>query len=94
MGGPQPLSQLDAVKIFEQALEKKFRLEHVPAEALQQQYSSPDPLQKTFGALMLGYAQGGEIKGADETARKYAIRLTSVADYASRVRRESAGNAA
>ena len=69
MGGPEPLSQLDAVRIFEQALEKKFRLEHVPAEALHQQYSSPDPLQKTFAALMLGYTQGDEIKGAKETAK-------------------------
>ena len=94
MGGPQPLSQLDAVKIFEQALEKKFQLQHVPAEALQQQYSSPDPLQKTFAALTLGYIQGGEIKGAQETAKKYGIRLTSVGDYASRVRREKAGTAA
>jgi NADH dehydrogenase len=94
MGGPQPLSQLDAVKIFEQALEKKFQLQHVPAEALQQQYSSPDPLQKTFAALTLGYIQGGEIKEAEETAKKYGIRLTSVGDYAARVRGESAGTAA
>jgi len=94
MGGPQPLSQLDAVKIFEQALEKKFQLEYVPAEALHQQYSSPDPLQKTFAALMLGYTQRGETKGAQETAKKYGIRLTSVADYASRVRGESVGTAA
>jgi uncharacterized protein YbjT (DUF2867 family) len=94
MGGPEPLSQLDAVKIFEQALEKKFRLEHVPADALQQQYSSPDPLQKTFAALMLGYTGGDEIKGAQDTAKKYGIRLTSVGDYASRVRGETAGTAA
>ena len=94
IGGPEPLSQLDAVKIFEQALEKKFRLEHVPAEALHQQYSSPDPLQKTFAALMLGYTQGDEIKGAQETAKKYGIHLTSVSAYASRVRGESAGTAA
>ena len=94
MGGPQPLSQLDAVKIFEQALEKKFQLQHVPAKALQQQYGSPDPLQKTFAALTLGYIQGGEIKGAQETAKKYGIRLTSVGDYASRVREETAGTAA
>ena len=94
MGGPEPLSQLDVVKIFEQALEKKFRLEHVPAEALHQQYNSPDPLQKTFAALMLGYVQGDEIKEAQETAKKYGVRLTSVRDYASRVRRESTGNAA
>jgi NADH dehydrogenase len=94
MGGPEPLSQFDVVKIFEQALEKKFRLEHVPAEALHQQYNSPDPLQKTFAALMLGYSQGDEMKGAQETAKKYGIRLTSVRDYASRVRGESAGTAA
>lgn len=94
MGGPEPLSQLDVVRIFEQALEKKLRLEHVPEEALHEQYSSPDPLQKTFAALTLGYTQGDEIKEAQETAKKYGIRLTSVGDYASRVRGESAGTAA
>ena len=92
MGGPDVLSQLDAVEIFEQALHKKFALEYVPIEALQQQHrSASDPLQKTFAALMLGYAQGDVIEAAVETAQQYGVRLRSVAEYAAGMRARSAG---
>jgi uncharacterized protein YbjT (DUF2867 family) len=50
MGGPEPLSQLDAVRIFERALGVSCRLDFVPVDALQEQYRSPDPLQRTFAA--------------------------------------------
>ncbi len=56
IGGPEPLSQLEAVRIFEEALNKKFKVDHVPTEALQTQHQSSDPLQKTFGALTLAYS--------------------------------------
>ncbi len=92
MGGPEAVSQLDAVGIFEQALHKKIAVEHVPWEALQQQHrSATDPLQKTFAALMLGYAQGDVIAGARETAEQYGVRLRSVAEYASGFRAQRAG---
>lgn len=82
MGGPEALSQLDAVRLFEKTLGKKFTLEHVPLAALEQQHRSSDPLQKTFAALMLGYARGNEISEARANAERYGIRLRSVADYA------------
>lgn len=92
MGGPEPISQLGAVQIFERALNKKFAVERVPAEALQQQHrAATDPLQKTFAALILGYAQGDSIAGAQQTAARYGVRLRSVADYASSLRLSSAG---
>jgi uncharacterized protein YbjT (DUF2867 family) len=95
IGGPEPLSQLNAVHIFEQALNKKFQVQYVPVEALQEQYrSASDPLQKTFGALMLGYANGDVIKDAQENAGRYGVQLRSVADYAADVRRQSTGTAA
>jgi len=82
MGGPEALSQLDAVRLFEQALGRKFALEFVPLEALKQQHrAATDPLQKTFAALMLGYAMGDIIPQARANAERYAIRLRSVADY-------------
>jgi NADH dehydrogenase len=83
MGGPDALSQLDAVGIFEQKRGQKFKLDYVPLDALRAQHSSTDPLQKTFGALMLGYTRGDVIPGAVAVAQEYGIRLRSVAEYAS-----------
>src|SRR5690242_726989 len=92
MGGPEAVSQLDAVRIFEQALHKKIVVEHIAWEALQQQHrAATDPLQKTFAALMLGYAQGDVIAGARETAEQYGVRLRSVTEYATGFRAERAG---
>ena len=83
MGGPEPLSQLDAVRIFEQVLKTKINLEHVPLEALEAQYrSATDPLQKTFAALTLAYAKGDIIHGAAALGRQYGIKLHSVEQYA------------
>ena len=94
MGGPETVSQLDAVSIFEQAVHKKIAVEHVSLEALQQQHrAATDPLQKTFAALMLGYAQGDVIAGAKQTAEQYGVRLRSVAEYATGFRAQRAGAA-
>jgi len=56
MGGPEALSQLDVVHMFEQALGKTVRLDFLSVETIQSQHGSSDPLQKTFAALMLSYA--------------------------------------
>lgn len=85
MGGPEALSQLDAVRIFEKILGTTCRLEFVPVEALKQQHLSTDPLQKTFGALMLAYAEGDVIHGAAATAGEYGIALRTVSEYATSV---------
>jgi uncharacterized protein YbjT (DUF2867 family) len=83
MGGPEPLSQLDAVLIFERALGKEINVEHVPLETLRAQHQSLDPLQKTFAALMLNYAQGDIVQEAVNNAEEHGIELGSVSDYAS-----------
>ena len=87
MGGPEPLSQLDAVAIFERTLGKKFELEKVPVAALEEQHRSNDPLQKTFAALMISYAKGDVIPGSRETARRYGVTLHSVSDHAATFRK-------
>lgn len=87
MGGPEPVSQLDAVAIFERALGKRVELEKVPLASLEQQHRSLDPLQKTFAALMMGYAKGDVIPGSQETARSYSVTLHSVSDYAATLRK-------
>ena len=83
MGGPAPLSQLDAVLLFEQALGKEIKLERVPVEALRAQHQALDPLQKTFAALMLNYAQGDIVEDAVKNAEAHGVELGSVSDYAS-----------
>jgi len=85
MGGPEAVSQLEAVRIFEQILRKRIEVDRVPVAALAEQHRSSDPLQKTFAALMLAYAKGDTIPDSLETAHKYNISLHSVSDYAARM---------
>lgn len=82
LGGPEPLSQLDAVRIFEQKLNNKIQVDHVSLEALETQHQSSDPVQKTFAALMLAYAKGDVVHGAASLAQQHHINLRSVPDYA------------
>jgi uncharacterized protein YbjT (DUF2867 family) len=91
MGGPEALSQLDVVRVFERVLGVSCRLEFVPVDALRQRYESPDPLQKTFAALMLNLDGGDPIPGARALARDYGVALRSVADYAATLRAPAAG---
>lgn len=87
MGGPEPVSQLDAVAIFERLLGRKCELERVSLAAIEEQHRSTDSLQKTFAALMIGYAKGDAIPGSLETARQHGVTLRSVSDYAATFRK-------
>jgi uncharacterized protein YbjT (DUF2867 family) len=87
MGGPESLSQLDALGIFKRTLGKKVEVDRVPLAALEEHHRSRDPLEKTFAALMIGYAKGDKIPGALETARRYDVTLHSVSDSAAMGRR-------
>ena len=93
LGGPEPLSQLDAVHTFEQSLNKTFQVEHLAIEALEQQHHSTDALQKTFAALMLSYAKGDAVKDAEAVARQHDVHLRSVAQYANSLRVGAASSA-
>jgi uncharacterized protein YbjT (DUF2867 family) len=81
-GGPEPLSPLDVVRIFEAETGRGFAVEHVPEDALRAQMAADaDPLQRSFAALMLQYARGDVIDMAP-VLRDFPIPLTSVVDYA------------
>lgn len=82
IGGPEPVSQLEAVALFEKAMGRRFALEHIPLAALEAQYQSPDPLQKTFAALSISYALGDSVREAGENAARYGIALRSLAAHA------------
>jgi uncharacterized protein YbjT (DUF2867 family) len=93
IGGPEPLSQLQAVSIFERALGTKFSLDFVPLETLYMQHRSTDSLQKTFAALMLSYAKGDAVADAAANSERFGVGLQSIAEYASGFVRHSSKSA-
>lgn len=82
LGDPEPLNPLNVVKIFEKASGKRFEVQHIPVEALREQFAAAaDPLQKSFAGLMLFYA-GGHIVDMKATAADFGFELKSVKDLA------------
>ena len=87
LGGPEALSPLEVIRVFEEVGGKAFQVHSVPVDALAaQQASATNSLERAFAALMLAYAKGDDIP-MDETVRRYQLALTSVRDYARRVLR-------
>jgi NADH dehydrogenase len=81
LGGPEALSPLEVIHLYEQAEHRPFTVQHVPEATLEKQRAeATDPLQKTFPALMLAYAHGDNI---DMTSllRQFPRKLISVRDY-------------
>lgn len=84
LGGPEALSQLDVIRTFGELRGRPLETNVVPEEGLRAQHeAAADPMQKTFAALMLGYARGDAID-MKETLAEFPIRLTTVRDYALR----------
>jgi NADH dehydrogenase len=85
LGGPDALSQLAVIEIFERVGGRPFEVQYVPAEALeQQQRASSDGMQQSFAGLMRVYADGDPID-MQETLQTFPVQLTSVQEYAERV---------
>ena len=84
LGGPEALSPLDVVNIFEVKKEKKFTLQFVPEEAIKaQRDGAQDPLSASFASLTLGVVNGSEID-MKKTLDVFPMHMTSVNDYAAR----------
>jgi len=82
LGGPEALSPLEVVRRFEKAGGRPFTVETVPEAALEAQLAgATDPLQKSFAALMVGYARGDAID-MTETLTTFREQLTSVDEFA------------
>ena len=76
LGGPDALSQIEVVEIFEQATGRPIERQHVPAEALDAQaQGAPTSLEQSFAALMLATTRVGPTRPAEG-------ELTSVRDFA------------
>jgi uncharacterized protein YbjT (DUF2867 family) len=84
LGGPESLSPLEVVNIFEATKGTKFELQFVPEEAIRaQRDGAQDPLSESFAALTLGVVNGSEID-MKNTLDVFPMHLTSVNDYARR----------
>ncbi len=87
LGGPEGLSPLEVVLIFEEAGGRTFSVTHVPEDVLRGQAAgAADSLQEAFAGLMVAYAQGYpvDMAPAREIFPQVALGLTSVRDFARR----------
>ncbi len=85
LGGPEPVSPLEAIEIFEQLTGDSFERSFVPLSDLEaQKAAASDPMQDSFAGLMIAYA-GGDPIDMRPTLERIPIELTGVRDYASRL---------
>jgi NADH dehydrogenase len=85
LGGPDALSPLQVIEIFEQLGCPKVTVEHVPEEALQAQLAAPpNALAEAFAASMLNTARG-QVVEPDEALALLPGQLTTVRNFATRM---------
>jgi uncharacterized protein YbjT (DUF2867 family) len=81
LGGPQALSPIEIVRMFEAAGSGILAVEAVPKSVLESQMeAATDPLQKSFAGLMLQYANG-DVIDATTSHRMFPFPMTSVRDF-------------
>ena len=81
VGGPDGISQREAVILFEQAFGKRFNVIEVPEATLEAQWSAAEnPFDKTFAGLMLGMARGFDADNVPPFA-EFPMQMTSARDY-------------
>ena len=70
------------MQTFERSTGRTFDLEEVPEEVLALQHAgASDPLERSFAALMLGYARG-DVVDMSQTLNALPLQLTSVREFA------------
>jgi len=87
LGGPEPLSQLEVVRVFEGVAKTPFELEFVSADELRaEEAAATDSLLASYAAFCLACCDGDAVL-MDETLRRFPVSLTSVQEYAERTLR-------
>ena len=89
IGGPEEISQRDAVRLFEETFGKRFNVIEVPEAALEAQWSSAqNPFDKTFAGLMLGLAHGFD-SGMRPPFEQFPMKMTSPREFVRNMARTS-----
>ena len=82
LGGPESISQIEAVQIFETLSGRQFAVQNVTLDAIQaQKKEASDPMQQSFSGLMECLANGDKIDMA-KTLKDFPTQLKSVQDFA------------
>jgi NADH dehydrogenase len=85
LGGPEALTPLEVVQIFEELSGRSFAIDFVQEEALSnQQTSAENSWFRSLAGLRRCYADGDVVDMRELTLR-FPMRLTSVREYATRV---------
>lgn len=83
IGGPEAVSPLAVIKVFEELTGRTFEVTHIPLDALRAQHAAADnALSKTFAALMLAVAGGDVIPMEDILRRFPQVTLKSIRAFA------------
>ena len=81
VGGPEALTPLEVVRIFEEESGRRFEVETIPEVKLREQFNSAnDSLEKSFAGITLQYAHGDAIDMSG-LLESIPVRLTSVREY-------------
>jgi uncharacterized protein YbjT (DUF2867 family) len=82
VGGPEALTQLEAIEVFEELSGRTLERSFVPEEALRAQLATAtDPKMQSFAGLSLDFATGVPVDMTDALA-KVPVPLTSLRDFA------------
>jgi len=80
-GGPEAITQREAVTLFEDAMGKPLTVTAVPQEALEAQWQmAENPFEKTFAGLMLGVAKLDQ--KSTPLGDEYAFQMGTVREFA------------
>src|SRR5918999_1915302 len=83
-GGPQAVSQREAIRAFEEVAGRTFQIQEIPEQALEAQWQgATDPVQRTVAALMLAAARGHDVT-TTELRKTFPIEMTTVREFAAR----------
>lgn len=85
LGGPEALSQIEVVRMFEEIAGRAFEKQFIPEEALRaRKAAATNPVELTFADLTLAAARGDTID-MSETVQKFSVRPRRVREYAKAV---------
>jgi NADH dehydrogenase len=91
LGGPDTLSPLEVVRMFEKLSGRRFEMQFVPEEQLQARKTvATNPVGQTFADLMLSAAHDDSIDMSDKFT-KFQVRPKSAHEYAEIVTSGKAG---
>jgi NADH dehydrogenase len=81
-GGPEAMTQREAVETFEQVFGRRFIVTEVPEDALEAQLAlAADPFSQSFAALMLGVSRGAAA-GRELATDAFPMHMTTVRQFA------------